>query len=99
VENLRRRLDEAVEAMRLAAADAAEDEVYAALGTLRAAMGRYLAQLAGTLSEVAVFPRSLPILVATHRLTGDVRRIEAVASRNPGRHPAFMADRLEFLAS
>lgn len=99
-ENLRRRLSGAIEAARLAAADAAEDAAYAALGTLRAATGQYLAQLAGTLSEVAVaaFPRSLPILAAAHRLTGDARQIEAVASRNPGRHPAFMADRLEFLA-
>jgi prophage DNA circulation protein len=99
-ENLRRLLGEAIEAARLTAADAGEDAVYAALGTLRAATGQYLAQLSGSLAEVAVaaFPRSLPILVAAHRLRGDARDTDAVASRNPGRHPAFMSDRLEFLA-
>lgn len=70
----------------------ADDSLYEALVTLRAATVRHLDEVARSVPELATFtPRQeLPAIVLAHLLYGDARRESEIVERNDVRYPGLL---------
>lgn len=95
---LRARLCELLDAEIVAAGDAGQDEAFAALRRLRAAVVRDLTARGASLARLTTVRRrrSLPALVLAHQLYSDAARQGELVRRTDPPHPLFMPP--EFVA-
>jgi prophage DNA circulation protein len=73
-------------------AETAPDKVYAVLMTLRIAVIKDITSRAADLSRTVQYPvpATLPALVVTYGLYGDVEQADSLIARNKIRHPGFV---------
>lgn len=72
--------------------ETADDDSYAAMADLRAALVRYVAATSGDLARLISYTpaATMPALVIAHRLYQDAGREAEIVSRNNFRHPGFV---------
>jgi prophage DNA circulation protein len=98
---LRTVVADALDVVITAAADAGQDNAYAALKSLRASVIQDLTVRGASLPTVktVTFPLSLPSLLIAERLYGDAGRADEIAGESGAVHPAFCPTSFAALAA
>ncbi len=85
-------LSEAIDRIAVGAADAGDDDGFAAMEALRRAMVRDVTARGGSLARVTAWraPTDRPLLVIAQEIYGDALRADELAVRNRIAHPGFV---------